>query len=169
MRIYASQKTVEDLKSSWQNVSHDGLKPIGIWYGWKSEWLNWCISKKFCNIEYEHFYHVDVKGLNVLKITNASEFKKFEQQFMFPLLPTTPLITKGIAWTEVQKKFDGIEIIPYLWDSRLDHIWYYGWDVASGCIWNPNVKMSKLKENHRLIQPYIKNKISLKLDSLVKN
>jgi len=41
----------------------------------------------------------------------------------------------------VSKEYDGIEIAPYQWDARLSLIWYYGWDVASGCIWNLDKKV----------------------------
>lgn len=29
-------------------------------------------------------------------------------------------------------------ITPYCWPARMDPdlIWYYGWDCASGCIWD---------------------------------
>lgn len=44
----------------------------------------------------------------------------------------------SIAWEKVEADgFYGIEINPYLWQRRLDGgMWYYGWDCASGVVWN---------------------------------
>ena len=43
-----------------------------------------------------------------------------------------------IDWNRVAKKYQGIIITPYIWERRLTTTctWYYGWDVASGCIWD---------------------------------
>ena len=42
----------------------------------------------------------------------------------------------------------GIEIAPYIWARRLDGParWYYGWDAASGCIWDPTAAAVELTE-----------------------
>lgn len=37
---------------------------------------------------------------------------------------------------KVAEKYGGIEITPYLWEKRLNSMWYYGWDCASGCVWD---------------------------------
>lgn len=47
-----------------------------------------------------------------------------------------------IDWFQVVRNFPGIIIAPYLWERRnsnrsnWDSCWYYGWDCASGCIWD---------------------------------
>ena len=44
-----------------------------------------------------------------------------------------------INWRKVAKAFDGIIIPEYIYSRRLDgnaSDWYYGWDCASGCIWD---------------------------------
>ena len=43
-----------------------------------------------------------------------------------------------IRWEEVKTLWDGIIISPYNWKCRHSPSteWYYGWDCASGCIWN---------------------------------
>jgi hypothetical protein len=43
-----------------------------------------------------------------------------------------------INWRRVARKYHGIVIAPYLRELRFDEAvwWYYGWDCASGCIWN---------------------------------
>jgi hypothetical protein len=44
-----------------------------------------------------------------------------------------------INWKKVSNSYGGIEISPYMWPARRELDWYYGWDVASGCVWNKNV------------------------------
>jgi len=44
-----------------------------------------------------------------------------------------------IDWGRVAEDYSGIEIAPYLYEARMKHMWYYGWDVASGCIWGKGV------------------------------
>ena len=44
-------------------------------------------------------------------------------------------------------KYDGIEINPYQFEARYQYTWYYGWDIASGCIWNlSGVKLKLLTD-----------------------
>ena len=43
-----------------------------------------------------------------------------------------------IDWPRLASEFCGIENCPYRVESRMEEFtyWYYGWDVASGCIWS---------------------------------
>ncbi len=54
-----------------------------------------------------------------------------------------------IRWPDVAARYDGMIIAPYVWSRRLDGDarWYYGWDCASGCIWNT----SAIKSVSRLL------------------
>ncbi len=79
-------------------------------------------------------------------ITTAAKFDAFtkrfgSQPFDFPLV--------YVDWAKVAKLYDGIIIAPYISARRLAHSvnWYYTWDCASGCIWNPRaIKSIKLIE-----------------------
>lgn len=44
----------------------------------------------------------------------------------------------SVNWPLIATRWDGIIIAPYQWSCRYDDrtFWYYGWDCASGCIWN---------------------------------
>ena len=54
---------------------------------------------------------------------------------------------ESIDWKKVASKYDGIEINPYQFEARYQYLWYYGWDVASGCIWNlKSVKLNLLTD-----------------------
>ena len=43
-----------------------------------------------------------------------------------------------IDWPAVATDYPGLIIAPYQWSCRMSEFtrWYYGWDCASGCIWN---------------------------------
>ena len=49
---------------------------------------------------------------------------------------------RSIDWQRVLEDYDGIEVNPYFYELRLTHnlIWYYGWDVPSGCFWKASAK-----------------------------
>lgn len=126
-----------------------GPKPNGLWYecqdGSSETW------KEFCTVgitdgygKYDSTYNVILKdsGYHILHITDDRHFEKFHKMYSVNH-PADPDGTKGfdkmIDWPRVAEDYAGIEICPYLSDKRNDDdaFWYYGWDVASGCIWNP--------------------------------
>jgi hypothetical protein len=41
-----------------------------------------------------------------------------------------------IDWMQVTSRYDGLLISPYQHSIRWQYKWYYGFDCASGCIWN---------------------------------
>jgi hypothetical protein len=43
-----------------------------------------------------------------------------------------------IDWQRVAEQHQGIIITPYQWECRYSIDWYYIWDCASGCIWDPD-------------------------------
>lgn len=51
--------------------------------------------------------------------------------------------TRSIDWLRVKTQYGGIEIAPYQWKRRLSSFWYYGWDCASGAIWDRDVLISR--------------------------
>lgn len=111
------------------------FKPSGLWlsneddYGWKE----WCRDNGFMQdcFAYEQEFELTPDN-NVLIITEEHEFLAFEKKYGVAM---TPMHT-SIDWNRVRDDYDGIIIPHYFWQFRLDHIWYYGWDCASGCVWN---------------------------------
>ena len=55
---------------------------------------------------------------------------------MLPKNNTLKVTCDHIDYKRVGAAYAGIEISPYLYERRYDSMHYYGWDVASGCIWN---------------------------------
>lgn len=113
----------------------DFFKPIGFWYSAGDAWLEWCKSEMPDWVG-THVYEVDVSAANVLALTTPMAVKRFHEEYRVTTSPTGRFY--NIDWGRVAEKYDGVEIIPYHHSIRLDIelLWYYGWDVASGCVWN---------------------------------
>jgi hypothetical protein len=68
---------------------------------------------------------------NILHVKSKKALENFARNFFLdsPYYPS-------IDWNKVAEEYQGIIIAPYRWEHRLDMMWYYGWDCASGCIWD---------------------------------
>lgn len=137
MRIHLSKDHISELEKR-QYIQKHGDKPDGFWYGFGNEWIDWT---EIAGPEYkgEYVYEVDINGSNVLQIKDYSEFIEFTKEYG-SREQIAPGIIFSIDWPRIELKYDGIEINPYIGQVRHNTktIWYYGWDVASGCIWNLN-------------------------------
>lgn len=133
-------------------------KPQGFWisdetrgaYGWRA----WCRDNRFRSygMRYEHEVKLTPTA-RILYLRSAKDIDEFAEKYGFSLLDAIakqegrPLFSErygrspsvdGIKWSLLTKKYQGIIITPYIWEQRLGrHMWYYTWDCASGCIWNP--------------------------------
>ena len=111
-------------------------KPWGLWYGIGDEWISW-VKREMPDWETENVFILDLNESNILFIRNYDELVAFEKEFEFNMYDLAR--HKQIDWRRVAEKYDGIEIAPYIYKARYDHMWYYGWDIASGCLWGDNV------------------------------
>lgn len=111
-------------------------KPNGFWFTDDSEnsWPDWCVAENFSleNLQCEHAVDVDLS--NCIRLGSALDIDDFTARFQRPLFPGIDI--KAIDWPQVAQRWAGIVITPYIWERRFDPLWYYGWDCASGCIWN---------------------------------
>lgn len=149
MRIHNTEKAKIIIKSYQQegNMGFAG-KPIGLWYGIDHAWRDWCKSE-MPNWIFKNNFKVILDLSNILFIKNYLELQEFSSTFT--ILAQGLLGYKIIDWLAISKKYYGIEINPYLWKGRSEYTWYYGWDVASGCVWNKKAikKIIKIKLNRR--------------------
>jgi len=109
-------------------------KPHGLWYACGREWLNWTIQNNF-HTHFDYVYRLHLDSSYLLMLRTLDEFDLFHNQF------TTRRVV-GLPWPNwhtIAQAYAGIEICPYQWKRRLEYSWYYGWDVASGCIWDTNI------------------------------
>lgn len=144
IRIHTSKNLIDKLEMR-RFTQKPGDKPEGFWYGFGDAWIEWT---EFAGPEYkgEYIYEVDINGSNILQIRDYSEIEEFTKEYQFEE-QIIPRIIFYIDWPRIASKYDGIEINPYIYNARLNDkfLWYYGWDVASGCIWNLNkVKISQI-------------------------
>jgi len=122
---------------------NDRPKPKGLWYSVGFGWLDFTTSDftgfydKNKNVSVFEF---DVSDVNILHIKTYDEIVAFDEEYC-----AETSRYRNPDWVRLSEKYDGIEISPYIYKARHDLFWYYGWDVASGCIWNPNgLKVKKL-------------------------
>jgi hypothetical protein len=123
-------------------------KPKGLWVSVRGpyDWAWWSINERFRLKSFKHRYLVELsQSANILYITSIDELDAFTEEFgetddiaKMPGWNSQGGRDLGINWKKVAKKYHGIIISPYQWERRLsmNSSWYYGWDCASGCIWN---------------------------------
>jgi hypothetical protein len=123
-----------------------GNKPEGLWYecqdGSSTNWKDFCdAGLTGGSSKYDRSYNVVLNEYEILFIPDEHHFDKFAEMYSVPH-PADPDGSKGfdkmIDWPKVASHYAGIEICPYLQSKRMDDdaFWYYGWDVASGCVWD---------------------------------
>jgi hypothetical protein len=135
-----SKEPIFQIRDRSQNETPSGVyKPIGLWVSVKGEddWLAWCTGEDWGleKMKYKYVVHLSSHA-KLYTIQNSLELDLFHQNF-FETYPGTSL--EFVNWNRVASDYDGVIIAPYLWARRLNgraSNWYYGWDCASGCIWN---------------------------------
>ena len=136
--LHYSEKPMPRLKRERvPQINPDTFKPEGIWITDDSDenWAWFCRREKFRREGLRHVATVYVDPTNLLYLRTPGELDSFTREYSYPA--GTPWRI-GIDWNRVSEKYDGIMIFPYQWSRRLsgDTSWYYGWDCASGCIWD---------------------------------
>lgn len=117
-----------------EKQTEDGTKPKGLWYGIGSSWIDW-VRNEMPDWEADNVFKININEDKILKITSTEELLDFNRKY-----GVKSNFYNNINWDKVSKDYSGIEISPYQYKLRLnrDVFWYYGWDVASGCIWGDN-------------------------------
>ena len=138
MRLLHYSKVPLVLRPVDPSIAPNG-KPVGLWVSVEGEddWKSWCKSEDFsidslvCASEI-----VLASEANILTLTNAFDIDLFTEQYGKSCEWSSR--RRSIDWLKVAEEYQGIIIAPYVWERRLsDHtFWYYGWDCASGCIWD---------------------------------
>lgn len=139
--FHYSDKPLGPLVSRSQSRS-PALKPDGLWVSVEADagggWREWCEAESFrleCLIA-RHRVEL-APDARVIRIENVRVFDAFNERFGAPLSTLPHSRRYGIDWAGVARRHQGIVIAPYLWRRRMsDALWYYGWDCASGCIWD---------------------------------
>lgn len=119
-------------------------KPSGLWVSVGESWKEWCDAEEFAGNCFGSVQEVHLReDARILHLSTAEELDAFTDKYGY--IPewhgSSVYLDKRhacyIDWTSVAEEYQGIIITPYIWSRRLDLMWYYGWDCASGCIWDP--------------------------------
>ncbi len=129
----------DDLEHQRQAICED--KPVGLWISDESadiSWSAWCSDENFPLRKIAHKIELDLT-YPLLELSSYNSIVDFNNKYAaaFPWSQTGEL--RAINWYAVAQEYDGILITPYQWQARHEFFWYYGWDCASGCIWNPRL------------------------------
>lgn len=111
------------------------FKPTGLWYSVDGDWERWCVSDWMTGVAGKLCYELTLGDENILRLQSISEILRFHDEY-HEILEGCTLVGYP-NWARVAEKYDCIEIAPYCWELRCDLTWYYPWDCASGCIWQP--------------------------------
>jgi len=139
------------LKSSGKLMD---LKPRGLWYGIGDSWFQWCCEQNFDGIG-KYIYEIKLCLTNILSLNKEKDIFCFSEKYAKKISVFSAQKFIYIDWLRVMKDYDGIEISPYFPNLRFtsDLLWYYGWDIPSGCIWR-----SSAKKKITLLAEYQSNK-----------
>lgn len=127
-------------------------KPHGLWVSAEGDlgednltWKEWCEQENFELKSLNHSYLVNLKPeARILYLKTPEEILEFGVKFPYIRQQWNTsegrkfCATNELDWIEVKNIYQGIIISPYQWTLRLSNRcnWYYGWDCASGCIWD---------------------------------
>lgn len=113
-------------------------KPLGLWVSvdGPDDWPTWCAAEEFKDTNRQNQFRVTLaEDANVLHLQTRSEVLDFTEEYTDTL---DSEYRYAIDWHRVAATYPGIIIAPYQSSLRYgpEASWYWGWDVASGCIWD---------------------------------
>jgi len=142
LRHYAAAPVTfeDDLTYEQREPSRYG-KPHGFWVSVQGEddWPSWCTNEGLEHwVPFEHAVEL-ASGAKLLILDTAESLKDFTRSYAIERpwsYEDRHYVDYCIDWARLAFEYSGIIIAPYQWSQRLDLEWYYGWDCASGCIWD---------------------------------
>ena len=153
-RSHMTKRKALSLRKSYKQ-SDEEFKPVGLWYSLDDEWAEWC----WCSMpqwitKYSHYLEVDLS--RILVIETPEDLQKFEDEFSIQIRQSR---FRSLNWKSVAEKYSGIEIRNYHQlkshrdASYLARLWFYGWDISGGCVWDLScIKTIRTEETPRLSQ-----------------
>ena len=136
-RLIMSKDDKIDFRSTPIGNQEVRFKPMGLWYGIGSSWIDW-VRSEMPAWESENVFKIGINESRIKIIRVYDELVEFDKEYGVPFNFGYKKYT-NIDWGKVANDYGGIEIVPYIYEARRKIDWYYGWDVASGCIWGNGV------------------------------
>ncbi len=128
-RILVSPSQNLQFQDSLVGTQSTEFKPRGLWYSLGMEWIEFLRDEMPNGAKNRtYLYEIQINPSKVLIIDTEEKFIEFNSIYSIQN-------DEYVDWKKVAQSYSGIEIAPYMWTFRMSHMWYYGWDVASGCIW----------------------------------
>lgn len=125
-----------------RNSHYSDMNPAGLWVSpdGADSWESWCRNHNFHLGGLAHKHRVTLKRkAKILHISTLQEFDAFCERHTQPMwLGEKLLLSYKIDWEGIAAIHQGILIAPHRPERHLGPLWYYGWDCASGCIWDAN-------------------------------
>lgn len=148
-RIIMATKDLSQLNFPVKRGGFYIYKPKGLWYAIGTEWLDW-VESEMPDWAGDKFYKIEITN-KVLQIDDKEKFVEFNKRYVEGNEEVSPRRRREGApnWPLLAMHYSGVEIAPYQYEFRYSHMWYYGWDVASGCIWDK----SGIKSINRIVVP----------------
>lgn len=134
-----------------------GPKPKGLWWAVGDAWIEWCRGERFRTDTLRRTFKLDIDDSKLLVIGRDMSLDEFDREFSYAMdFERRSGISAhyAINWPKVAETWSGIEIPVYSWAHRHELMWYYGWDVPSGCIW----KQDALRGIERVSQKSIRRR-----------
>ena len=148
-RIHMTQCKPLRIRRREYMQTKNAFKPVGLWYGINNSWVDWC-SSEMPEWVTPNRHKLEIDESKILKLSSISDMMKFNNKYLSkdPALTLFP----HIEWHRVKSDgYTGIEIPTYHYQLRFadKFLWYYGWDVASGCIFDTRIitKVTKIRKN----------------------
>lgn len=139
---YSSEPLVKLYNAEYEQERH--FKPSGFWFSVEgiegdTNWYDWCTGEDFALNRLKYRTEIKINSDRVLVLTDAESILHFNTHFGERIVQSTKLTE--VDWKPLVFLYDGIIIAPYQWGLRFhpEVFWYYGWDCASGCVWNTSV------------------------------
>lgn len=114
------------------------FKPDGLWLSDdrnEQGWREWCVANRFRTDTLVHRADFLIDTRHVILIESAAQFLEFNSKYKTTKDDYRSSLI-GIDWESVKRDAAGLIITPYRYEFRLDYVWYYGWDCASGVVWD---------------------------------
>jgi len=137
-RIHISNEPSLLLSQKYEQKDKHIWKPNGLWYAIDSEWIDWCEGNMPEWLK-KYQYELKIDTSKILTISTKLQFKEFCEEY-----EEVSEYGEKVNWKKVIYSYSGIEFLNYYSIKYNDyrdirHMWFWGWDVSGGCIWDLSI------------------------------